>query len=137
MGKKQVVKTDGKVAQSHHIAGNLGSGNAAGIFAKTDIPNAVSSVFNGRPVPDDRFKQPFIVEFIFCFTTHIVGDLGDRHLLLPRQSEVNGDPFDGNDAPATAETDFLGTDLQSLDAAAYQFAVAFIPRNLILRRKKK
>ena len=102
-----------------------------------ETSGAVSSVFNGRPVPDDRFKQPFIVEFIFCFTTHIVGDLGDRHLLLPRQSEVNGDPFDGNDAPATAETDLLGTDLQSLDAAAYQFAVAFIPRSLILGRKKK
>ena len=76
-----VVEADGEVAQGNHVAGGLGMGDAAGIFAHAHIAHAVGSVLNRVPVTDDGLEEFFIAGFGLGATAHIVGDFGFGKLL--------------------------------------------------------
>jgi len=135
--KKQVVEAVGQVAQAHRIAGRFWVCDAAGVFSHAHVAHAVGAVFDGVPVADDGREHVLVVQLVLGSAAHVVGDLGDRELLSPGLGEVDGNAFDGGYAPATAEPDVLGAELQGLDASANEFAVPLVPGGLILWRKKK
>jgi len=154
----QRIKGNGQVAQGDQVACSFAAGfqacaplavlavfnvdtcgtsHAAGVFAEGDVTYTMHAVFNRSPVADNEIEQLRVAALFDDMAGGVVGDLGLGCLLLARFCQIDGDPFDGNEAPAATEPALLRTQFDGLDAAAHQFAVAFLPLDLTLWRGKK
>ena len=133
----QIVKPDGEVAERDTVAGGFGTRHAAGVFAEGDIAHAVDAVFDRVPMADDEVEQLLIAAFVAGVARGVVGDLGFGSLLGFGFGEVDVGALDGDEAPTAGQAALLGSEAYCLDAAAREFAVAFVPGALTLRRGKK
>jgi hypothetical protein len=64
---------------------------------------------------------------MFFRADHIVGDFGFGELLGFGEGEVDGGALDSDEAPTPGECDVLGCGGEGFNAAAHEFAVAFVP----------
>ena len=92
--------------------------------------------FNRVAVAEDGIEDFTLARFGLGATAYIVGDFCFGLLLRLGEGEFDGGALDGDEAPTPGESDVLGGGGEGFDAAAHEFAVAFVPWDITLGRKK-
>lgn len=88
----------------------------------------LDAVFDRVPMADDEVEPAFVAGV----ARGVVGDLGFGSPLGFGFGEVDGGALDGDEAPTAGQAALLGGEACCLDAAAHEFAVAFVLRGGII-----
>ena len=132
----QLEETQKEISQSAHDKSACALADSASIFSQADIPAIVSAIFTGSPVVPDGLEQLLGAVLLGSGAGAVEGVFfGLFGYFAPAQFLAF--PPHGQELPTTAQSGFLGSHANPLDAPACQAPVFFDPTGIVFSGKKK